>query len=60
MTENVTCVASKHGVVSCVRPKLSFGMRVNVVAPFITPMKTTAGFDESSTLEAGQDINTPI
>ncbi|KAK7931798.1 hypothetical protein PG985_002510 [Apiospora marii] len=62
-TGNAAYVASKHGVVGLLRASqtkaASLGIRVNAVAPFFTPTQITSGFDKSSMLEAGLEINTP-
>ncbi|KAK8069423.1 short chain dehydrogenase/reductase [Apiospora phragmitis] len=63
MTGNAAYVASKHGVIGLLRASqqkaTALGMRVNAIAPFITPTQITSGFDEASMLESGLEINTP-
>ncbi|KAK8045013.1 hypothetical protein PG993_005037 [Apiospora rasikravindrae] len=63
MTGNAAYVASKHGVIGLLRASqqkaTALGIRVNAVAPFMTPTHITSGFDESSLLESGLEINTP-
>ncbi|KAK8084704.1 short chain dehydrogenase/reductase [Apiospora hydei] len=63
MTGNAAYVASKHGVIGLLRASqqkaMAFGIRVNAVAPFMTPTQITSGFDQSSLLESGLEINTP-
>ncbi|KAK7943101.1 uncharacterized protein PG986_012214 [Apiospora aurea] len=63
MTGNAAYVASKHGVIGLLRASqqkaTTLGIRVNAVAPFMTPTQITSGFDQSSLLESGLEINTP-
>ncbi|KAJ5682189.1 hypothetical protein N7462_005354 [Penicillium macrosclerotiorum] len=55
-------VASKHGVLGLLRASQAtareLGVRVNAIAPFLTPTHITAGFAQKW-LEQGLDENTP-
>ncbi|RAK96633.1 dehydrogenase with different specificitie [Aspergillus ibericus CBS 121593] len=55
-------VASKHGVVGLLRASQvtaqKYGIRVNAVAPFMTPTTMTAGFSQRWQ-DAGLETNTP-
>lgn len=55
-------IASKHGVLGLLRAcqdvACSHGVRVNAVAPFLTPTHITAGFAQKWD-EAGLEKNTP-
>ncbi|GJP93769.1 hypothetical protein AnigIFM63604_000063 [Aspergillus niger] len=55
-------VASKHGVVGLLRASQvtaqKYGIRVNAVAPFMTPTRMTAGLSQSWQ-DAGLEANTP-
>ncbi|GES64699.1 MFS multidrug transporter [Aspergillus terreus] len=55
-------VASKHGIVGLLRASQSkaqqHGIRVNAIAPFLTPTRITAGFAQQWQ-DAGLEANTP-
>ena len=61
-TEVVSYISSKHGVIGLLRsshgPAGRLGIRVNAVAPFITPTHITAGYSDTWKAE-GLPINTP-
>jgi NAD(P)-dependent dehydrogenase (short-subunit alcohol dehydrogenase family) len=61
-TEVVSYVSSKHGVIGLLRsshgPAQRLGIRVNGVAPFITPTFITQGYSELWK-EEGLPTNTP-
>lgn len=55
-------VASKHGIVGLLRASQKtaqqHGIRVNAIAPFLTPTRITAGFAQQWQ-DAGLEANTP-